>query len=1774
MSEGTHFPTLLSEFVYTRTYARWLDGEKRRETWPETVSRYVGYIFKGKDVPEGLAELAEKLILNFDVLPSMRALWCAGETVDRDHVSAFNCMGEETEFITRQGVRRFTDFEDGDKVTVLTHTGAWKPAVVHSYGQQQLFNVTLVRGRSEYTVRATRDHQWVLANGSRTRELRLKDKITRPPQIVGAWDYYSSNPEARNYWAFGFVYGDGTLAKNKDGEYTHSMVRLCGEGKTRFLGRFQELGYSTSSPPTFGGDALAYTGHYLKTLPSIEEDGFENVVAFVRGYLDADGHKNTNGVWPSPFNSIQASKESSIEFIRRVFPTVGAYITQEVDLTGETTNYGVRPKTSKFGLVLGFGDSENSTFSVKDIQESSVETVWCLEVEDDHSFVLPNGIVTGNCSFLPVDNLRAFSETLAVLMNGTGVGFSVEREFVNCLPVIAHPTGDSIDYLIQDSTEGWADAVYFGMVQYHLGHKVNWNYSLIREKGARLKTKGGRASGPEPLKRVLDFAGETIAGAAGRHLKPIEAHDIQCMIAEIVMVGGFRRASLISFSDVDDTEMRDAKDWNKGTFPAIRYMSNNSAVYFERPTSEVFWREWDSLAKSGSGERGFSIVNWSKRSNRPDRDIRSNPCHEIGLRFKRATDPWTGAGGGGQFCNLSAAVMRPHDTLETMTEKVRVATWLGAIQASYTYFPYLRPAWKELCLTGDTKVSLLNGKEEKIRDLVGREGFWVYSYDIKAGKMVPGWAHSVRVTQRDAELVRVTLDSGESFDCTPNHPVLLRSGEYREAGSLTPGDSLRPLYRRLSTVEDEGKNGRVGYEMASTGDGWGFTHALTAGPSNRGACQVCGTELPDNKHWLRHHADFDKRNNEPTNFQWLTRAEHNKLHSDVGSKVLTALWKDPSFRERVRASHWKYFRGTPEYEKMCKENGEFLRDVVTRLWEDPEYRTATLSRMRAGHRAYVQTDQFQEVQGQMLERLWSNPDFVEKFMRGAREGTRRKWTDEKYREKMGAITRGLWTPEFKEKMRPYQSANGKEYGKRNLLAYNLSEKGRTQSGENLQYERTPEHLAEMSERSKKTCHEMWHVKRERVSEVCIHCNPTNHKVLSVERLSHREDVYDLTVDEHHNFALSCGVFVHNCEEDNLLGVDITGQCDNPALSGDEDSMLYLNGIARSTAIVASHRLGTNRPAAVTCGKPSGNCRPWYALTTTNAGILTLQDLFESHPNGHDWAPVQRDIQVLRPGTDSQRVLRTYDNGESPLVRLNLLYGLSVEATPNHKWFVKYRVGPGRKVTDVQDWVCAKDIRPGDVLDVKLGTYTQEAHSKLSVFNSRAWHMAVSAKPIRTPGELSEDLCWFLGYLWGDGAMSPGGFRFRFTDEHTFNLTKVQRILMDQFGLESTLSNPKGRKDYTLEFSSVQLWHWLLENGVFKYDAEGGVDIIPRVVRSSSRGDIIAFMAGLLDSDGWAGYKRKGLGSFIFTTASPLLARHLQDVAWAVGIGIGRSLNSLGPSFQKKREMYLLGCGSQIDPESFGVLLRNSNKVQRAAAGDSFKDWEWRQAKREYHVGRVVSVEETAPVPTFDIEVDVDHWYYAGSVKSHNSSQFVDCASGFHTRYSKFYFRHVRISAKDPLYHLIRDQGVPVFKENGQEHLPDDKVDVWVARFPVKSPDGSKLREHERALEQLERYLQIMRTWCGDKGHNQSATVYVRDDEWKEVGEWLWANFDEVTGLSFLPYDGGAYRLAPYVEINEEEYLAAQKEMPDVDFNLLTHYETRDEGEGAAEPACMGGACDI
>jgi hypothetical protein len=194
--------------------------------------------------------------------------------------------------------------------------------------------------------------------------------------------------------------------------------------------------------------------------------------------------------------------------------------------------------------------------------------------------------------------------------------------------------------------------------------------------------------------------------------------------------------------------------------------------------------------------------------------------------------------------------------------------------------------------------------------------------------------------------------------------------------------------------------------------------------------------------------------------------------------------------------------------------------------------------------------------------------------------------------------------------------------------------------------------------------------------------------------------------------------------------------------------------------------------------------------------------------------------------------------------------------------------------------------------------------------------------------------------------------------------------------------------------------------------------------------------------------------------------------------------------------------------------------------------------------------------------------------SGNSSQLVDCASGFHPRYAPYYIRRVRTDAKDPLTQLLRDSGVPMHKENGMEHLSDAECSVWVVEFPVAAPQSAMLRESETAIETLQRYLHIMRTWCGERGHNQSITVYVRDHEWDAVGDFVYEHFDEITGVSFLPYSGGKYNLAPYEEIDEAMYRKLISEFPVIAYDALPLYEKDDMGQGAQELACMGGSCEV
>ena len=322
-----------------------------------------------------------------------------------------------------------------------------------------------------------------------------------------------------------------------------------------------------------------------------------------------------------------------------------------------------------------------------------------------------------NCSYVAVDRPQAFDEILYVLMNGTGVGFSVERQFISQMPVVAeqfHDTDTTI--MVADSKLGWAKALKELVGLLYTGQIPKWDLSKVRPAGAPLKTFGGRASGPEPLNQLFLFCVSTFKHAAGRKLNSVECHDIVCKIAEIVVVGGVRRSALISLSNLSDDRMRHAKAGQWWNDHGQRALANNSACYTEKPDIGIFMDEWKALYDSKSGERGIfnrasanMMATASGRREVGDHEFGTNPCSEIILRSR-------------EFCNLSEVVVRPGDSWEDLTEKVRLATILGTFQSSLVNFKYIGSSWRKNCeeerllgvsMTGIMDNPLTNGKRGK-----------------------------------------------------------------------------------------------------------------------------------------------------------------------------------------------------------------------------------------------------------------------------------------------------------------------------------------------------------------------------------------------------------------------------------------------------------------------------------------------------------------------------------------------------------------------------------------------------------------------------------------------------------------------------------------------------------------------------------------------------------------------------------------------------------------------------------------------------------------------------------------------------------------------------------------------------------------------------------------------------------------------------------------------------------------------------------------------------
>lgn len=746
-----HLQTI-SDYIFTEKYSRYQDDKKRRETWDESIDRQVDmhlkkYFFLSNEDKDEIRE-AFNFVRDYRVVPSMRAMQFGGKAVEQANARLFNCLGKETRFVTSEGVKAFTDLKDGEEITVLTHLGNWKQAIVRNYGVQALNTITVGRGKNSFKVRATKNHRWILKNGEFIESLKGGEILLGAKNSFGEFDYDNAEPFEKLYWAYGYIYGDGTLVRSAD--TTYSMVRLCKKDQ-QYHKRFEELGFNTSTPLSLEGDFIAYTGKYLKTSPDPRTDSVELLRAFVRGYLDADGEKNSNTRTGSEnlFLTIQSSSPDHIDFIKKVFPIVGAYIVSEQDLTGQKTDFGIRPKTSKI-RICNTPHLENVPFKVQSIEENTaVEEVWCLEVEDDESFVLDNGLTTGNCAVRHVDSLRAFAEGFYLLLCGCGVTFGLNNDgYLGRLPNLVSAedkNGVVLTYVVEDTIEGWANSVeallmcYFKNTPY-TGRKIVFDYSPIRRKGALLKTSGGKAPGYSGLKnahqKIKALLDHIIENKGQERLLAVNAYDILMHCADAVLSGGIRRAATAIIFPETDEDMMNAKTTfvadkvfgfsetdsvviggyeskmfeGRVTVDGVRYdvklneyelnqlqTENTIAWYHIYPQRARSNNSVLLLRKETSLETFQNIINKTRQYGEPGfvfadhKDTLFNPCFEVGF-IPVLPDGTCGV----QFCNLTSQNGRFICSKEDFKKTTWASTVIGTLQAGYTKFPYLSPAAKQL----------------------------------------------------------------------------------------------------------------------------------------------------------------------------------------------------------------------------------------------------------------------------------------------------------------------------------------------------------------------------------------------------------------------------------------------------------------------------------------------------------------------------------------------------------------------------------------------------------------------------------------------------------------------------------------------------------------------------------------------------------------------------------------------------------------------------------------------------------------------------------------------------------------------------------------------------------------------------------------------------------------------------------------------------------------------------------------------------------------------
>jgi len=1357
-----------------------------------------------------------------------------------------------------------------------------------------------------------------------------------------------------------------------------------------------------------------------------------------------------------------------------------------------------------------------------------------------------------NCWLVVCNDLESFCFAFDELMLGGGVGFNILPEYVYELPrvkydppVVRAETPDC-DFIVPDNREGWIELLRRVLQAFFIdGKPLAFSTQCVRSAGKVIHSFGGIASGSEPLVKGIMQIVEILHKRVGEKLRPIDCMDIMNIIGTIVVSGNVRRSSQIAIGHHQDLDFIQAKNWNKHTVPNWRRMSNNTiACHRIQDLPEAYWEPYRA-----NGEC-YGLLNLEN-------------CQRLG----------------------------------------RLADGLD-------YRPDFRVVGCNPCVTGDTLVAVADGRGAiAINKLDGDTPVYCLS---DSDEVTVRMMRNPRVTGHQQKVYKVTFDNNQSLRVTGNHKFLCSDGVMRRVDQLDIGTGLRIMTRYVPEDCDGNSRGDLYTYMSFGGYGRFYEHQEIA--RFHGEPDLTGKHV--------HHKDGDRLNNDLSNLSVRDATEHLSQHSKGGSNpnfsgfnndeiialgvaFCKKLGRRFSVKEWKRSSHPELnFQGSGYRSNIADGYFAFsmLCGNLAGVVSDGDPRTIRVYQdmLASGYEARIKDNTVDVVKKCEAcgKSFWIHHRRRENACCGfscantLRDTSKARETNRKIIDSKQKVIRRQQLDVFtKLKMELGMKPQKKEW---------------------MQACRDQGVSPEVSRKSSPFA--SWKL-------LCAATETHNHRIVSITEDGY-EDVWNGTVDDFHNFFLGCfdegindygrhrWVMVNskNCGESTLEDRESCNLAETllPNISGLDEWIKILIPLYKATKTIANYhylypkteevvhrnyrvgvslsgwmsapwahnksivdsayraleaadgvyskQLGVPTSVKLTTVKPSG-CRPASELTTTNRGILKLDELMEGHTG--EWSKFQGDHEVLQ-GPESNRIIGTYDNGIQQVYAISLSYNTRLLSTADHPWFVKrhrkYNGMAGLK--PVGRWVKTCHLQPEDILEFNQGSYTSMTASTFTSIDQDKLITKSDTKRIKQPKKMTTDLAWLLGFFQGDGCLSEGKYRVRFVKDHKDTLERVSSIIGEAFGVQAKILPASNREAFEIAFASKMLYHWFLANNLEK---SGNV---VRVVRESSVEHLLAYFAGLVDSDGCV-YESTDYWTFCITQANEEFLREVQQVGLAIGLVMGLSHNTKGENFQSEKNMWVLTACARSTSESLERVLSHSVKAI-GVTGPYTTD---RPGKNSPHVGLVKGVTPHSMVSTYDIEVENEHWYYNGAFKSHNTVSLLPygCTPGMHAAFSRYLIRRIRFAANDPLIEICRQHNYHIEPElnlDGSHNL-----DTMVVSFPMDYGPKAVTEDKVSVLDELEvqRFLQ---TYWSDQ--SVSCSHYFQRKEVDQIQEWLALNYaSSVKTCSFMHAMDHGFRQAPLEKITPTQYMELMEVV-----KPITQITDDREIDMVDSLECQGGSCPV